>query len=274
MDKEITLRTILGEDITFMPQGSGLIETAGGKRYYLKTGAVSQAYRCEAHGLREMGKAAGVNVPQVIGFGKDFILTEYIPAGSPCPGFFTALGRMVASLHRVRGERFGFYEDNFIGANPQSNIPEGSVDWAEFYYRHRISFQVRLARRNGYNREFTDARTNKLRDNVYSMLSGVTEPPALLHGDLWADNFLCSTTGTPYLIDPAVYYGHREADIAMTMLFGGFPTEFYTAYDNELPLEKGWRDRIPVYQLYHVLNHLNLFGGGYLRQALSIIDSL
>ncbi|MCC8019396.1 MAG: fructosamine kinase family protein [Rikenellaceae bacterium] len=266
----------LSRKVVSMPYGDGVVETEGGDRYFLKKGRRSAAFRCEASGLAELAAAEGINVPGAVLWGDDFILSEYIEPGRPADGFYTELGRMVARLHRRTGPRFGFREDNFIGANPQPNIAEGAeaTDWAEFYYGKRLKYQLEMALGTGYFGKRVWDILYRLRETVDRMLSHVDEPPTLLHGDLWSGNYLCSTTGAPYLIDPAVYYGHRETDIAMTMLFGGFPEEFYRAYDEAYPLQDGWRERVPLYQLYHVLNHLNIFGSGYLRQAESLIGGL
>lgn len=140
-----------------------------------------------------------------------------------------------------------------------------------FYYNKRLLFQYRLAERNGYATAALRNGISKLESRIHTILSGSEELPCLLHGDLWSGNFLCDSLGNPVLIDPAVYYGHREADLAMTRLFGGFPETFYRAYDKEYPLAAGYFYREGLYKLYHVLNHLNLFGTGYLGEAESIL---
>ncbi|MCD8102932.1 MAG: fructosamine kinase family protein [Alistipes sp.] len=266
----------LGREVVSMPYGDGIVETAGGERYFLKKGRPSAAFACEATGLAELATAEGINVPDAVLWGDDFILSTYIEPGRPADGFYSELARMVARLHRRTAPVFGFREDNFIGANPQPNRAEGSeaTDWAEFYYSKRLKYQLEMALGTGYFGKGVWDILYRLRETVDRMLSGILEPPALLHGDLWNGNYLCSSSGEPWLIDPAVYYGHRETDIAMTMLFGGFPEEFYRAYDEAYPLQEGWRDRVPLYQLYHVLNHLNIFGSGYLRQAENIINGI
>ncbi len=168
-------------------------------------------------------------------------------------GDFAALGRMLATIHRTQGGRFGWARDNYIGSTPQLN---GAYEnWAEFWRARRLEPQLALAKRNGYD---LDA------DNVTQLLEGHTPAPSLLHGDLWSGNGGFLAGGAPVLFDPAVYYGDREADLAMTELFGGFPREFYSAYG---PLPAGYQQRKHLYNLYHLLNHLNLFGGGYLGQV-------
>lgn len=262
--------------VVSMPYGTGVVETDEGKRYYMKKGRPSGAFACEAEGLAELAMAGDLNVPGAALWGRDFILTDYIPGGRPNDGFYGKLGRMVARMHRHVGKGFGFRKDNYIGQNPQPNIAEDgeSTDWAEFYYNKRLKYQLEMALTTGYFGERVWDIMYRLRDAVNLKLGSLEVEPSLLHGDLWSGNYLCSEESEPYLIDPAIYYGHRETDIAMTMLFGGFPPEFYDAYDKDYPLDMGWRDRIPVYQLYHVLNHLNIFGSGYLRQAMELIDRI
>ncbi|MCC8035608.1 MAG: fructosamine kinase family protein [Rikenellaceae bacterium] len=265
----------IGERISVVPHGNGIVETESGKSYFLKRGNPSRAFSCEVKGLAELARG-GVEVPEVILFGEDFILLQYIRNSTPTPTFYTRLGQMVAGMHRVTADKFGFYEDNYIGNNIQPNVAKGNeaVNWAEFYFDRRLNFQLSMAIENGYFRDMTASGLSRLEEAVYGLLSPVTEPPSLLHGDLWGGNYLCGRGDTPFLIDPAVYYGHRETDIAMTMLFGGFPQEFYMAYDQEYPLAEGWRKRMPLYQLYHILNHLNLFGSTYLRRAVDIMNTL
>lgn len=169
----------------------------------------------------------------------------------------------LAALHAQPQPYFGWHRDNWIGATPQLN--ERSDDWIEFWRDRRMGFQLDLAARNGYTRTI-QRHGDKLRLYVAGLFAGFRPCPSLLHGDLWSGNIGC-VGGEPVIFDPAVYYGDREADLAMTELFGGFPAEFYAAYREALPLDSGYAQRRTLYNLYHVLNHLNLFGGGYLAQA-------
>jgi protein-ribulosamine 3-kinase len=183
------------------------------------------------------------------------------------------LGRQFAELHRYRGKKFGFFEDNLLGDSPQSNKPskEGSQNWAVFYAENRLEFQTNLAVKKGYaTPELTNLMENLIK-KFSDLISGTEEEPSLLHGDLWSGNYLIDGRGIPWLIDPAVYYGHREADMAMTSLFGGFSNAFYSAYKSAYPIAPGYAEREPLYQLYHLLNHLNLFGTGYYDQVISIL---
>ncbi len=178
-------------------------------------------------------------------------------------GDFAALGRMLAAMHRSTGARFGWHRDNYIGATPQANA--WCDDWTEFWLERRLRPQMELARANGF----------EIRGQAFSerLLARHRPQPSLLHGDLWNGNAGFSN-GQPVLFDPAVYYGDREADLAMTGLFGGFPPQFYAAYEAAFPLEPGYEKRKPLYNLYHLLNHLNLFGGGYLAQVQAALGLL
>lgn len=268
------LETILNEKIRSIGW-DGKVDTLSGCSYFLKEGAPSDAYACEAHGLSELSRTQIIQVARVAGYGKDFILTEYIPTKNPSGDFYKQLGRGLATLHQVEGEAYGFYEDNFIGANPQPNIPDSTEeahDWATFYYQKRLFYQYQLADTNGYTTRILQKGMAALETQIVDLLAGSEEKPVLLHGDLWRGNYLCDASNQPVLIDPAVYYGHREADLGMTYLFGGFPQSFYTAYQEVNPLPYGWEERVDLYKLYHLLNHLNLFGRAYLKETEWIIQ--
>ena len=253
------------------------IKTDSGARYFLKFNSELPAdmFPREANGLKELRKANAIRVPEVISAGADFILTELIEQGPKEKAFFENFGRKFARLHRYTSKEFGFYEDNYIGSNNQINIPIKAEknNWIEFYFNKRILIQFKLAEKNRNNTpELTDG-IKKLENKIEKILSGCDEEPSLLHGDLWSGNFIVDDQGSACLIDPAVYYGHREADLAMTKLFGGFSPDFYSAYNEIYPLKDGFEYRENIYKLYHVLNHLNLFGGGYYSQAISLIRS-
>lgn len=167
-----------------------------------------------------------------------------------------------------------FYEDNYIGGNEQLNRPNAleKSDWAEFYFNKRLLPQYRLAEQNGYDASSLKEGFVLLEKKINNILSGSENTPCLLHGDLWSGNYLCGINGEVVIIDPAVYYGNREAEIAMTRLFGGFPAAFYNSYQRTYPLPEGWEYRENIYKLYHVLNHLNLFGRSYLSEAERLIE--
>jgi protein-ribulosamine 3-kinase len=168
------------------------------------------------------------------------------------------------SMSGVETSRFGFAQNNFIGTTPQPNAWKDN--WPDFWREHRLGFQLRLAAQNGYGGQLQSL-GEKLSDALPAFFAGYTPQPSLLHGDLWSGNHAYLQDGTPTIFDPATYYGDRECDIAMTELFGGYPADFYAAYRAAYPLDAGYATRRDLYNLYHILNHANLFGGGYARQA-------
>jgi fructosamine-3-kinase len=266
-----TIASALQDEVFYT--GNQLLRTASGNEYFLKSGMASDIYRCEATGLKELALTHSVRVAKVISVDKDYILTEYIRRGTATNDFFVQFGRELACMHRYQSDSFGFYENNFIGDNLQINIPDEKerTDWADFYFNKRLLFQFKLAERNGYATPSLRNGMLRLEKTINSILSDSIEPPCVLHGDLWAGNFICDENGCAVLIDPAVYYGHREADLAMTKLFGGFPRAFYDSYQREYPLKPEWEYREGLYKLYHVLNHLNLFGRSYLHEAENLM---
>lgn len=182
------------------------------------------------------------------------------------PTLTLPLQREELAMGQNRGttSRFGFAQDNFIGTTPQPN--GWSDDWIDFWHEHRLGFQLRLAEENGYGGQLQTL-GNKLLDSLPAFYAGYSPQPSLLHGDLWSGNHAFLADGTPAIFDPATYYGDREADLAMTELFGGYPADFYAAYRAAYPLNEDYATRRDLYNLYHILNHANLFGGGYARQA-------
>jgi len=271
---KLHIESILGESVREMNYGGGKIKTESGKVYFLKAGDVSRTYQCEANGLKELAKANVIRIADVIATGDDFILTEFIESGSPGPHFYEAFGKAFARLHRYHGPAFGFYEDNFIGANPQLNIPdkEEAYNWIAFFFRKRLLYQYKIAEKQGYVTPTLKKGFIRLESRIEELLKPGLEPPTLLHGDLWSGNYLSDKDSNAVLIDPAAYYGHREADLAMTRVFGGFPVSFYKAYQEEYPLPEGWEKREYVYKLYHILNHLNIFGRVYLAEAEYLVS--
>lgn len=271
-----TLEQITGESLVTFSGGTGKVETASGRSFFLKSGAVSKTYLCEANGLKELAKPGVIRTARVISAGSNYILTEYIENGVPSSRFYEDFGRKFARMHRYKGDQYGFYEDNYIGLNPQLNIPSEKEknNWAAFFFNKRLLYQYKLAGQNGYITSRLRSGFCRLESGIEAALKDSTEPPALLHGDLWAGNYLCDKKGNAVLIDPAVYYGHREADLAMTKIFGGFPPAFYAAYMEEYRLADGWEYRESMYKLYHILNHLNLFGRSYLAEAEYLLSRI
>lgn len=246
-----------------------------GDNFFLKVNdsVPSGMFKTEADGLSELGKANTIKVPEVKIYSDNFIVTEFIQPGKKSTAFFQNFGRNFALLHKYKGVTFGFYEDNYIGSNPQKNLTEGNegTNWTAFYLNKRLLFQLSLCEQNGYTTAELRKYFRKLEDKIEDILKDSIEEPALLHGDLWSGNYMINRDGEACIIDPAVYYGHREADLAMTKLFGGYPEEFYKSYNEIYPLEDGWDYRENIYKLYHVLNHLNLFGTGYYPQSISLL---
>jgi fructosamine-3-kinase len=221
----------------------------------------ADAFSAEVAGLEAL--RPHIRVPQVLDAGvkdgKAFILLERLDLRRS--GDYAALGRMLASLHRQTGPRFGWARDNYIGLAPQQN--GWCDDWAQFWREKRMQPQLDWARSKGFHLEIPEL----------TLLKSHQPKPSLLHGDLWSGNAGFTAEG-PVVFDPAVYYGDRETDLAMTELFGGFPAEFYRAYNEVFPLPPGYEKRKQLYNLYHLLNHLNIFGGGYLAQVKATLRLL
>ncbi len=262
--------------------GSGCINRAavlndGRRRFFVKLNRAHRLpmFEAEAAGLAEMAATRSIRVPKPLGTGlagtEAFLLLEYVALdGRRTTAGEAQAGRQLAALHRTTRKRFGWDRDNTIGSTPQPNAL--TENWIEFWRKHRLGFQLELAAQQGYRGQL-QARGQRLLETFDPLLSH--DPvPSLLHGDLWGGNLDYTTDGAPVLYDPAVYFGDREADLAMTELFGGFGSHFYAAYDEAWSLDPGYRVRKDFYNLYHVLNHLNLFGSGYLGQAQRLIDRL
>jgi len=257
------------------------IETDAGRTAFVKwnAGADPRMFVVEAEGLRALG-AGPLRVPEVLGVGSGdagrgtgWLLLEHVSQGRAGPGYGGRLGEGLAGLHRTRSgpgdpDRFGWPGDNFIGSLPQANTP--GDDWATFWRDRRLEPQLRAARDAGFLGGRRGLAVEHLLHRVDEALAPVAdEPPALLHGDLWGGNAYAGPEGEPVLIDPAVYRGHREVDLAMSELFGGFPADFLDAYDAAWPLPAGYPEvRRPLYQLYYLLVHVNLFGAGYTGSTL------
>ncbi|MDH5547660.1 MAG: fructosamine kinase family protein [Gammaproteobacteria bacterium] len=260
--------------------GGGSINDAwcldsGDRQFFAKINAEQRCemFHAEAEGLLELRSADAIRVPQPICWGKtrgaSYIVMEFIDEGTR--GSQVLLGQQLAALHHHTGKQFGWHRDNTIGSTPQVNTPAN--DWLTFLRDQRLGFQLELAARNGYTGRMTKD-GDILLDKLSHFFDGYQPEKNLLHGDLWSGNYRFDREGNPVIFDPAVYYGDREADIAMTELFGGFGAEFYAAYDEAYPLHVGYNIRKTLYNLYHILNHLNLFGSGYQGQAERMISSL
>ncbi len=261
--------------------GGGCINRAfvlrdGSRAWFVKLNNARrlEMFAAEAAGLEALAAAEAIRVPHPLCVGtagdEAFLVLEFIAFGRSSPRSPATAGRQLAALHRQTQDRFGWWRDNFIGATPQANNED--PDWARFWQERRLRPQLDLALARGYGGRLQE-RGQRLLAACPALLNH-TPPPALLHGDLWGGNLAYDQAGQAVIFDPATYYGDREADLAMTELFGGFNADFYAAYRESWPLDPGYPVRRDLYNLYHVLNHLNLFGAGYLGQAQSMIDRL
>lgn len=255
----------------------GEIKTAGGASYFIKWNNAQlfpDMFAAEHNGLLLLAKANAVRVPAVMGVVQDdrwqVMVMEYIRPSKPAGNYWEMLGEQLAALHLITAPRFGLDTDNYIGSLPQHNTQKAK--WVDFFISNRLEFQLLLAEQHGR----AEATLRKRFEKLYTRLPEIfpDEPPALLHGDLWSGNLITGEAGQPCLIDPAVYFGHREAELAFTRLFGGFDSRFYQAYQSVFALHPGFSDRADVYNLYPLLVHVNLFGGSYLASVLRTLSRL
>jgi fructosamine-3-kinase len=248
-----------------------------GRAYFVKVNSSGRRamFEAEAAGLAEIAATATTRVPAPLCAGANekaaWLVVEFIEFGEASTGSMARLGAALAALHRVTARKFGWTTDNTIGATPQLNSQ--NADWVEFWRECRLGYQLDLAARNGAPAALL-RKGERLAGGFAALFANRSVKPALLHGDLWGGNAGFDRTGVPVIFDPAVYYGDREADLAMTELFGGFSADFYAAYRAASPLDAGYEVRKQLYNLYHVLNHFNLFGGGYAAQAQTLVDRL
>jgi protein-ribulosamine 3-kinase len=247
-----------------------VLETSSGKKFFLKTNpsAPEDMFEKEAEGLAALRETHEIKVPEPFFWSSSFLLLEDLSPASRKRDYWEEFGRKLAALHLHTNSHFGFHHDNYIGSTSQTNRYE--QDGWKFFKEQRLIFQANLAERQGLLGKQDAASVNRLAEGLHRLVP--EQPASLLHGDLWSGNALTDYQGSPALIDPAAHYGWAEAELAMTALFGAFPETFYNAYNEARPLEKGYRERFPIYNLYHLLNHLNLFGRGYLAQVRQILD--
>ena len=261
---------------TITPVGGGSINQAAKLQtthgsYFLKYNSASlyrNMFALEERGLELLHSADEIYVPQIISSGEvgefGFLLLEFVDSVLPNKTFWEDFGMSLAKLHKHTASEFGLNHDNYIGSLKQSNSKCRS--WVPFFIEERLEPQVQMASLPSDIKKMFSKLYDRLEDIVPS------ESPALLHGDLWSGNYMTSARGEPTLIDPAVYYGHREMDIGMTKLFGGFAEPFYSAYNSVFPMESGWEARVDLCNLYPLMVHVNLFGGSYLSQVNSILN--
>lgn len=279
------------------------ISTVTGKPFVLKTkesvrgGCINTAYRLqgtdqhyfvkfnkadcfamfesEVEGLLELAASNTVRVPHPVCWGvianQAYLVLKYLDLQPVDENAMVLLGQQLAYLHKTINPTFGWHRDNTLGTTPQINVVH--TDWILFWRQHRLKPQLDLAAKNGYGGSL-QRNGERLMERFTALFENYHPTPALLHGDLWIGNVGCTLNRQPVIYDPAVYYGDRETDLAMTELFGGFSPRFYQAYQDIYPLHEGYPLRRQLYKLYHILNHLNLFGSSYLKQAEQVIDNL
>ena len=246
------------------------------QKFFIKSNRadLSEMFVAEVEGLNALNAAQAFRIPEVICHGSDsnnaWLVLEYLPLGGPGARNFALAGEKLALQHQSSQRLFGWHRDNTIGSSPQVNNPE--KNWSTFWKQHRLGYQLKLASSHGYHGEVITV----CEDLIERCDAFFDHDPkaALLHGDLWSGNLSFDDKGQPVIYDPAVYYGDAEADIAMTELFGGFGNDFYQAYNQVSPIDSGYRSRKRLYNLYHILNHMNLFGGGYQQQSIQMARQL
>ncbi len=287
IDQEISKK--LGEPFIsrdHRPVGGGCINDAyaisdSSQTFFVKLNSVAlmPMFVAEAAGLQEIIESTSVRAPTPICWGAtenhSYIVMEFLDLGGNSASAKTSpsviLGQQLALMHKKTSDQFGWKMDNTIGSTTQPNTY--SKDWLAFYGESRLAYQFDLAAKNGGQASLTD-KGHKLLDSFHHFFTRYTPRPSLLHGDLWSGNVAVLTSGQPTIFDPAVYYGDRETDLAMTELFGGFGQGFYDAYNETWPLDPGYTTRKTLYNLYHILNHFNLFGGAYGAQAEHMTSQL
>lgn len=249
--------------------------TDGAQTYFVKLNQASQVamFAAEALGLQQIRKTGTILVPNPICCGAidnaAYLVLEWLDLGRGTSQTWEEMGRRLAKLHQVKKvTAFGWERDNTIGATPQIN--SWTSDWSDFFTQHRIGYQIQLAKQKGGHFPQSD----RLLAAIPELLKNHQPQPSLVHGDLWSGNASATRSGEPVMFDPALYWGDREVDLAMTELFGGFPAEFYRGYNQTFPLDSGYKHRKTLYNLYHTLNHFNLFGGSYESQSNRMIQQL
>ena len=242
--------------------------------YFLKLNGDINAvkmFQTEAYGLQLIRETNTIKTPKVLACNTfqdaSFLLMEFIESKPATSEDFENLGNQLSHLHNNTSAHFGLNQDNFIGSLPQSN--KSNISWVDFYATERLLWQLRFAKQKQLLSDNECPPIQKIKDVLEYLFTDIK--PVLLHGDLWSGNYLISKDGTPYLIDPAVYYGHHEVDIAMTKLFSGFGDSFYDAYDSNFKRDENTANRMEIYQLYYLLVHLNLFGRSYYGSVVSIL---
>ena len=246
------------------------ISLADGRRAFLKANNAAQVLLAEREGLKALRQVEGLRVPQVLAFfeheARSYLCLEFLDLDGPAN--WASLAEKLLALHQTVNSRFGFASDNVIGASPQINT--WCESWSDFFWKYRLRFQLQLCAKNGY--KLIEA--TELEDLCGRLLTSHDPDPVLLHGDLWSGNKAFLASGEAVLFDPAVYFGDREAEFALMRMFGGFDQRFYQIYQEALPFPAGNQQRQPLYELYHWLNHVNLFGASYVPQVQASLNQL
>ena len=276
-----SIEAYTGSRITgFSFAGGGCINsggkvTCGGDAYFVKWNDLKRypgMFEAEVKGLLLLAKSNSLRVPEVIVARNletyQYLLLEFISEGRPGQTYWRDFGAGLAKMHTMQTEEFGLDHNNYIGSLPQQNNPSRS--WIEFFVEERLRAQLRMAIDAGRLERTVSKDFDAVLKNFEVLVP--EEPPSLLHGDLWGGNLMTSADGRPCLIDPAVYYGHREVDLAMTQLFGGFDASYFAHYNDAYPLARGYEERFDLYNLYPLLVHVNLFGAGYTSQVRRILN--
>lgn len=267
-----TLKSVGGGDIN-----AAYRLQADGIDWFIKLNraALSAMFTAEAKGLNEIAASGQIQVPKVVCHGQHdgqaYLVLEYVQLLAMRGNSARLLGQQLARLHKIQQDFFGWSIDNTIGSTPQHNRRDN--DWVRFWQQQRLGKQLQFAAANGYTGGL-QKKGEKLLEKIPLFFNTYKPQASLLHGDLWGGNAASDSQGNPVIFDPACYYGDREADIAMTELFGGFSADFYAAYHGEYLLDSGYKTRKMLYNLYHIINHLNLFGSGYQYQAETMLDQL
>ncbi len=254
---------------------ASILTAENDQRYFVKTNVIGQKamFEAEALGLQAMAASETIRVPRPVCFGEDqeqsYIVMECLDLLGRADQ--SALGEQLAAMHKVTADRFGWEIDNTIGDTHQPN--KWQDDWLDFWRDQRLGYQLKLAAQNGYGGELQSL-GDRLLLEMPVLFAGRDIVPSMLHGDLWGGNVAGLSDGTPVIFDPAFYYGDREADLAMTYVFGGFGPDFYASYQDVYPLDDGFAVRKTLYNSYHIINHLNMFGGGYHGQAIHMMQQV
>lgn len=252
-----------------------LLTDGADMQYFVKTNQPGRQamFEAESKGLQEIASSQTIKVPEPVCFGDDgvqsYIVTEYLDMVGQADQII--LGQQLAAMHRATSEQFGWDIDNTIGDTFQSNTWQDS--WIDFWREQRLGFQLQLAAKNGYGGELQSL-GERLLIEMPALFTGRNMVPSMLHGDLWGGNVAGLKDSTPVIYDPAFYYGDREADLAMTYVFGGFSADFYSSYQDAFPLDDGFAVRKTFYNIYHIINHLNMFGGGYQDQSINMLEQV